>query len=174
MHKVIKMKKPRNFSFIDEFVAGSALISSKEEVEWLYANGFRTVISLVEPNEEVRESMEELGIENLLFPVEDFEAPPIEVLARIVEILRERGRRGERVLVHCFAGCGRTGTLLACYLISKGMRPDDALSYLSSKRSCSLESQAQYNALWHYYSYVSRSDRLGQHYYGEYTDQMQR
>jgi len=158
MHQVsVKMKKPRNFSFIDEFVAGSALINSKEEVEWLSANGVRTVISLVEPSREVKEIMEELGIENMLFPVEDFEAPPLEVLASIIEIIREREGRGEKVLVHCFAGCGRTGTVLACYLISKGMRPDDALSYLNSKRPCSLESQAQYNALWYYYSYISMS-----------------
>lgn len=149
------MRRPRNFSFIDQQVAGSSLISSEEEVDWLAANGITVVISLVEPGLDVRRRLAELGVEHLLFPVEEFEAPPIEVLARIVDIIRERVDAGRRVLVHCLAGCGRTGTVLASYLISKGMTPEEALSHLNSRRPCSIESQAQYNALWHYYTYRS-------------------
>lgn len=149
------MRRPRNFSFIDEFVAGSALISSVDEADWLAANGIATVISLVELSQEVGRRLDDLGIERFSFPVDEFEAPPIEVLHRIVSLIEERTRAGRRVLVHCFAGCGRTGTVLASYLISKGMTPEEALSHLNSRRSCSLESQTQYNTLWYYYTYRS-------------------
>lgn len=150
------MRRPRNFSFVDQFVAGSALLSSSEEADWLAANGITTVISLVELSPDVKRRLKELGIERFYFPVDEFEAPPIEVLHRIVSLIGGRTDSGKRVLVHCFAGCGRTGTVLASYLISRGMTPEEALSHLSSKRPCSLESQAQYNALWYYYTYRSR------------------
>ncbi|MEM0268744.1 MAG: dual specificity protein phosphatase family protein [Candidatus Korarchaeum sp.] len=150
------MRRPRNFSFIDQLVAGSALLSSPEEVDWLAANGITTVISLIELSPEVERRLRELGIEHFSFPVNEFEAPSIEVLHRIVSLIGERAEDGRRVLVHCFAGCGRTGTVLASYLISRGMTPEEALSHLNSRRPCSLESQVQYNTLWYYYTYRTR------------------
>lgn len=71
------MRRPRNFSFIDQLVAGSALLSSPEEVDWLAANGITTVISLTELSPEVERRLRELGIEHFSFPVNEFEAPPI-------------------------------------------------------------------------------------------------
>ncbi|MCS7103588.1 MAG: dual specificity protein phosphatase family protein [Candidatus Korarchaeum sp.] len=149
------MRKPRNFSFIDQFVAGSALLSSIEEIDWLAANGITAVISLVELSPDVKGRLEELGIEHFSFPVDEFEAPPIEVLHRIVSLIVGRVDAGRKVLVHCFAGCGRTGTVLASYLIYKGMTPEEAISHLNFRRPCSLESQTQYNSLWYYYTYRS-------------------
>lgn len=149
------MREPRNFSFLDQNLAGSALLISEEEVDYLAAKGIGTVISLVELPPHVKRRLRELGIKHFSFPVDEFEAPTIEEIDRIIEVIEESIKNGEKVLVHCYAGCGRTGTVLACYLIAKGMEPEEALSHLNSKRKCSLESQIQYNALWHYYTYCS-------------------
>ncbi len=150
------MRKPSNFSFIDEHVAGSAYIRDEEEVYWIYKKGIRVVISLVPLNEPVRERMRELGMENYIFEVEGFTAPPIETLARVIDLISDKIREGKRILVHCLAGCGRTGTVLAAYLVSKGMMPDDAVEHLRNLRPCSIETQQQYDAVWFYYSYRFR------------------
>ncbi|MCD6348734.1 MAG: dual specificity protein phosphatase family protein [Candidatus Korarchaeota archaeon] len=155
----VTLRRPRNFSFIDENVAGSAYIYSVEEVDWLANRGIEVVISLVPLDDAVRERMKELGIENHLFPIENFSAPPVELLAQIVDLIREHIRDGRRVLVHCLAGCGRTGTVLAAYLVSKGMHPDEAIEHLRSLRPCSIETQQQYDAVWFYHSYLMGRDR---------------
>ncbi len=149
----ISIRKPSNFSFINEHVAGSAYISNKEEVNWIYMKGIRVAISLVPLSKSIRERMRELEIENYIFEVEEFTAPPIETLAQIVNLIWSKIGEGKRTLVHCLAGCGRTGTVLAAYLISKGMMPDDAIKQLRDLRPCSIETQQQYNAIWFYHSY---------------------
>lgn len=150
----VRLRKPGNLSFIDEHVAGSAYIYSLEEVDWLARKGIEVVISLVELSEPVRDRMVELGIENYSFPIDNFSAPPIELLAQIVDLINEKVSGGKKVLIHCLAGCGRTGTVLASYLVSKGMSPDEAIESLRSKRPCSVETQQQQDAVWFYYSYL--------------------
>ena len=43
----------------------------------------------------------------------------------------------------CAAGIGRTGTILAAYLMSKGIPLDDAISQIRKLRPGSVESTAQ-------------------------------
>ncbi len=152
------MRRPGNFSFVDEHVAGSALPYSPEEIDWLANKGIKVVISLVRPeeyDERVIERVRELGLEHYFFPIENFSAPPIELLAQIVDLINQKVEEGKKVLVHCLAGCGRTGTVLAAYFVSKGMQPDEAIEHLRSLRPCSIETQQQYDAVWFYYTYFS-------------------
>jgi ADP-ribosylglycohydrolase len=49
------------------------------------------------------------------------------ILAALNELLAE----GRRVYVHCRAGIGRTGTVVACHLIESGLTPEEALERLN-------------------------------------------
>ena len=52
-------------------------------------------------------------------------------MAEILAELDAALARGRRVYVHCRAGIGRTGTVIACHLIEQGLTPDAALIRLN-------------------------------------------
>ena len=61
------------------------------------------------------------------FPVPDYEAPGnLEAFWDLAKRIANRLRSGERALIHCGAGIGRTGTLAICVLIALRMRPEKA------------------------------------------------
>jgi atypical dual specificity phosphatase len=80
-------------------------------------------------------------------PILDFSAPDAETLARCVAFLREAIGRGERAVVHCHAGYGRTGTVLAAYLAAEGESPRRAIERVRSLRPGSIETREQEEAV---------------------------
>lgn len=57
--------------------------------------------------------------------------------------LRGRLAAGERILVHCRAGLGRTGLVAARLLVEFGMRPPQALNAVRAARRHTVETPAQ-------------------------------
>lgn len=52
--------------------------------------------------------------------------------------------QGERVLIHCLAGLGRTGTLAARILIEHGLAPDEAIERVRHARPGAIQSDEQW------------------------------
>lgn len=64
----------------------------------------------------------------LHFPVGDFQAPSDDqAFQEVVAEVAGRLRRGERVLVHCAAGIGRTGMFASATLMTLGLSMEEAL-----------------------------------------------
>ena len=80
-------------------------------------------------------------------PVRDFTAPTLEQIAVAVAAIEQALTADGAVVVHCAAGIGRTGTLVACYLVSTGMTPDDAITRVRELRPGSLEVDEQVDAV---------------------------
>lgn len=55
----------------------------------------------------------------------------------------DRLRRGQRVVFHCAAGLGRTGTMAAAALVALGQKPEAAIDCVRRARPGTLETTAQ-------------------------------
>jgi protein-tyrosine phosphatase len=63
-------------------------------------------------------------------PIEDFRLGDLETLTqKILPFLAQADKKGEKVVVHCSGGIGRTGHVLAAWLVSfRGLSNKDAIA----------------------------------------------
>jgi protein-tyrosine phosphatase len=62
---------------------------------------------------------------------------------RLVARLSSSLERGECVVVHCWGGLGRAGTIAACCLVARGVEPRRAISIVRSARPGAVQSIEQ-------------------------------
>jgi len=108
--------------------------------------GVRLVVNL-HPKEHDSERLASFGLSQLHLPVEDFTAPSQDQLQAGVAAMRGAVDAGTAVAVHGGAGLGRTGTLVACYLVSRGLSAEDAIATVRAARPGSIETPAQEAAI---------------------------
>ena len=81
--------------------------------------------------------------ETLHLPVADMTPPDVEQVERFVAFVDRVTARGQAVGVHCLAGLGRTGTMVACYLVSRGMSAEQAIERVRQRRPGSIQTELQ-------------------------------
>jgi protein-tyrosine phosphatase len=108
------------------------------------------VLSLVEIKEYQRHGaptlardLAALGITHVQFPVRDFGTPNAALWAPVAAWLQGQLAAGQRILIHCLAGCGRTGTAALRVMVDAGEDPSAALLRLRAVRPCAVETSAQ-------------------------------
>jgi atypical dual specificity phosphatase len=161
--------RPTNFNWIIERkLAGSGVPMSKKEAKWLInTQGIRTIVTIKEKplsqewlsdNNGTNTHSSSTKIDYLHISIQDYGAPSLEELDRVVNYISQQIDRAGPVMVHCSAGKGRTGTILAAYLIKKenGMTADKAISRLSRIRGESVQSKDQEKILFTYEKYVKK------------------
>ncbi len=96
------------------------------------AAGFTVVVSF-ECDRLDPAAIRSAGLEHKLICVDDFTAPTIDQLFEFNEFVDGKLKEGKRVLTHCYAGRGRTGTFLASRLIWKGRPVEESVREVRAK-----------------------------------------
>jgi protein tyrosine phosphatase (PTP) superfamily phosphohydrolase (DUF442 family) len=115
----------------------------------LRAQGFTAVVSLDEAGLSP-EVVQQHGLAHRHIPVPDFHPPTQGQADAFVAFVTEQLEQGGQVVAHCQAGIGRTGTMLAAYLISTGMTADEAIAATRRRNPHSVESDDQREFLEQY------------------------
>jgi atypical dual specificity phosphatase len=140
---------------IDGELAGMAqpgLMSNLEmDLAWLQQAGIGAVVSLTE---QTLRQIGEAGLDVLHVPVQDMAPPSILDIEEVVAFTETSIEQGKPVAIHCLAGRGRTGTMLACFLVHRGLEPQVAIETIRTQRPGSIETQTQVMAVFDYAAYL--------------------
>lgn len=80
------------------------------------------------------------GINHFNYSWPDMTAPKLSLLKDIILVACNELDRGNKIAVHCHAGFGRTGIVIACILIVRqSMTSADAIAHVRDKRKGSVQ-----------------------------------
>jgi predicted protein tyrosine phosphatase len=139
-----------DFHWLTEHVAVGACFPMSHAARLAGEHGISAVVDLREEDCDDEARLRAAGIELLHLPTPDLEPATAEMLDRGVAFVVERVRRGEKVLIHCQHGIGRSALLALCILVEQGWNPLDALAHAKDIREGISPSRSQYDgwAAW--------------------------
>jgi protein-tyrosine phosphatase len=130
--------------WLTEHLAVGAAFPMEKATHLAEAHGISAVIDLREEDCDDERRLRDAGIDLLHLPTVDQMSPGEATLERGVEFARNHFARGNRVLIHCQGGIGRSPLLALCVLVDLGFEPLDALAHAKNIREAVSPSYDQY------------------------------
>ena len=147
--------RPDKFSWlIENKLAGSGIPTSIDEVQWVIKQGVKSIVTVRE------EPLDDEWIKDVKYlhvMSNDMGVPEFNDLLAAVDFIHSRLTHDEPVLVHCLAGLGRTGTILASYLVKyQNMSADKAIQKVREERPGSIQSFPQEEIIFQFEKSLKR------------------
>ena len=147
--------KPDKFSWlIENKLAGCGIPTSIDEVQWVIEQGVKSIVTVRE------EPLDENWVKDVNYLhilSNDMGVPEFVDLVSAVDFIHRRITNNEPVLVHCLAGMGRTGTILASYLVKyQNMSADEAIQKVREERPGSIQSYPQEEIIFRFEKSLQR------------------
>jgi atypical dual specificity phosphatase len=121
---------------------GGPLNAYEDDLPILYSAGIRAVVSLVNLPSDAA-VFDSAGFVYLSLPIPDGGAPTMAQMSVFVRFVDEYRQAKRPVVVHCQAGIGRTGTMLAAYFIAHGDSVETAVHRVREVQPGAIESVQQ-------------------------------
>jgi len=156
--------RPTNFSWvIEDKLAGSGRPMTYRQFLWLVAQGIDSIITIREgplsSDWFINTNMLANSIDHIHLNVKDYGAPSLQQLDNTIEFMKKQIDRGKRVLVHCAAGKGRTGTILAAYLVKEeNLTAVQAINKIRELRPGSVQTKTQENCIEAFERYLKNPE----------------
>ncbi|KAK5639261.1 hypothetical protein RI129_011753 [Pyrocoelia pectoralis] len=146
----------------------TTVIIKKNIIEQFQSLGIKSIINLQSPKEHAScgEPLEDSGfsydpnifMENDIyyynFAWKDYGDASLSELLNPIKVLAFAVTEG-RVAIHCHAGLGRTGVLIACYLVySLRVSANESIKYVRLKRPGSVQTRGQINCVRHFAQFI--------------------
>ena len=147
--------RPDKFSWlIENKLAGSGIPTSIDEVQWVIKQGVKSIVTIRE------ETLDESWVKDVNYLhilSNDMSVPEFDDLIYAVDFIHRRITNNEPVLVHCLAGMGRTGVILACYLVKyQKMSASEATEKVREERPGSIQSYPQEEIIFRFEKSLKR------------------
>ncbi|NUZ05543.1 protein-tyrosine phosphatase family protein [Piscinibacter koreensis] len=133
-----------NFDWITDTLAVGGSFPTERAEALAREHRFQAIVDLREEAKDDEHVLRRHGITLLHLPTPDLCGVDAEHLDRAVEFVSAHLDRGERVLVHCQHGIGRSAITALCALVHRGMPPLDALGLMKDRRDLVSPSPSQF------------------------------
>jgi atypical dual specificity phosphatase len=156
---------PRGFLWLKKgLIAGTPrpgiVADLEDDLEALSRVGITYLITLTETKPVDAKILKKYGLGNSWVPFKDMGAPTIEEAVSLCELINELNQEGHAVAVHCKAGLGRTGTILASHLIWNGQGGVEALENVRRVEPRWVQSEEQVAFLEEFANYVANKKEV--------------
>lgn len=133
-------------------VAGHSAPLSAKDLLFLKHKGIKSLVRMAELDKPTVTDAQvlESSFADCHEPMPDFTPPTKVQINRVIAFMKASVAGGRPVGVSCGMGLGRTGTVLACYLVSLGYGAPEAIAEVRAKRPGSIETRTQEEAVKKY------------------------